>query len=261
MPVHNEVDHLGEAVARVLAAPSPVPRELILVDDASRDGSGDLLRRIAAEHAAHEAGVRLLTRAEQGGKGCAVRDGIAVATGDWIVVQDADLEYDPADFVALLQPLIEDRADVVYGSRFRRERHQVHRTMHFLVNRTLTALSNIFSGIYLTDMETCYKARPQRPAEGDAAALEPLRDRDRGDRLHRQDRGADPGAADQLRPAHTIAARRSTGRTASPRSGTSCASTASRASSRRCPTCPSGSARTARARGRAGASRRPGRSR
>jgi glycosyltransferase involved in cell wall biosynthesis len=157
MPVHNERDHVEEAVARVLSAPCPVARELILIDDASHDGSSEVLQQLAASHADHEAGVRLITRSGQGGKGRAVRDGIAVATGDWIVVQDADLEYDPADLATLVQPLIDDRADVVYGSRFRRERHQVHRTMHFLINRALTALSNVFSGIYLTDMETCYK--------------------------------------------------------------------------------------------------------
>ncbi len=92
-----------------------------------------------------------------GGKGIAIAEGISRATGDFVIVQDADLEYDPADIARLLEPLLQDRADVVYGSRFRSDGIQVHRTFHYLINRVLTALSNLASGIYLTDMETCYK--------------------------------------------------------------------------------------------------------
>jgi glycosyltransferase involved in cell wall biosynthesis len=92
-----------------------------------------------------------------GGKGTAVRAGLEHASGEFFVVQDADAEYDPNDIPRLLAPLLAGTADVVYGSRFRRERHQVHRTFHYLVNRFLTLLSNLLSGIYLTDMETCYK--------------------------------------------------------------------------------------------------------
>ena len=100
--------------------------------------------------------VRVLHKSN-GGKGTAVRVGLAEARGDFFIVQDADAEYDPGDIPRLLAPLLADDADVVYGSRFRRERHQVHRTFHYFVNRLLTLFSNLLSGIYLTDMETCYK--------------------------------------------------------------------------------------------------------
>ena len=99
----------------------------------------------------------MIQRSSCGGKSAAVADGIAAATGDFVIVHDADREYDPRDIPKLLAPLLQDEADVVYGSRFRRERTQVRRTSHFLVNRLLTAFSNVLSGIYLTDMETCYK--------------------------------------------------------------------------------------------------------
>ncbi len=159
IPVHNEVAHLPTVLARIREAACPVPREWIIVDDRSTDGSAELLDAWVREHGGEEAGMRLLVRPRHlaGGKGAAVAEGIAQATGEYLVVQDADLEYDPGDIPALLAPLLEGRADVVYGSRFRREGTQVHRTSHYLVNRGLTALSNLLSGIYLTDMETCYK--------------------------------------------------------------------------------------------------------
>ena len=157
LPVYEEADRLPPFLERLLVAPCPIPREWVFVDDASSDGSATMLQRFVEEHRGLEAGMVLIRRTENGGKGCAVRDGIEVAGGDYIIVQDADDEYDPGDIPRLLEPLLEDRADVVYGSRFRRERHQVHRTFHFLVNRLLTALSNLLSGIYLSDMETCYK--------------------------------------------------------------------------------------------------------
>lgn len=159
VPVHDEVEHLPTVLARIRDAPCPVAREWIIVDDRSSDGSTEVLRAWVREHGGEEAGMRLLVRPRHlaGGKGAAVAAGIAQATGDYLIVQDADLEYDPGDIPALLQPLLEGRADVVYGSRFRRESTQVHRTFHYLVNRALTALSNLLSGIYLSDMETCYK--------------------------------------------------------------------------------------------------------
>jgi len=101
--------------------------------------------------------LRVLRREARGGKSAAVADGIAAARGDFVIVHDADHEYDPRDIPRLLVPLLAGDADVVYGSRFRRDGHQVHRTFHVFVNRALTLVSNVLSGIYLTDMETCYK--------------------------------------------------------------------------------------------------------
>jgi len=159
IPVHNEAAHLPVVLPRLRDAACPVPREWIIVDDRSTDGSTRMLEEWVLAHGEEEAGMRLIVRPPEapGGKGIAIAEGIARATGDFIVVQDADLEYDPADLPRLLQPLLEDRADVVFGSRFRSDGVQVHRTFHYLVNRVLTALSNLTSGIYLTDMETCYK--------------------------------------------------------------------------------------------------------
>jgi glycosyltransferase involved in cell wall biosynthesis len=159
VPVHNEAGHLPVVLPRLRAATCQIPRELIFVDDRSTDGSTRLLQDWVEAHGQEEAGMRLIVRPPHapGGKGIAVAEGIARATGDFIIVQDADAEYDPTDIPRLLQPLLDDRADVVYGSRFRGDAVQVHRTFHYLVNRVLTALSNLLSGIYLTDMETCYK--------------------------------------------------------------------------------------------------------
>jgi glycosyltransferase involved in cell wall biosynthesis len=152
VPVHNEARYLRAILDRVLAVAWPLEHELIAVDDGSDDESRAIL-----EEYTQRSGVRVTRHTRRRGKGAAVRTGIEVSTGDFIVVQDADLEYDPADIPPLLDPLIEGRADVVYGSRFRRESPQVHRTAHYLGNRLLTALSNMLSGIYLSDMETCYK--------------------------------------------------------------------------------------------------------
>jgi glycosyltransferase involved in cell wall biosynthesis len=157
LPVFDEAEHLPAVLPRLLEAPCPIEREWVFVDDASRDDSAAILERFVAENATFEAGIRLIRRPVNSGKGAAVREGIAAATGDFIIVQDVDDEYDPSDIPRLLAPLLEDNADVVYGSRFRRERQQVHRTFHFLINRVLTLLSNLLSGIYLSDMETCYK--------------------------------------------------------------------------------------------------------
>lgn len=152
VPVYNEAANLPRVVERLLAAPCPIEREWIFVDDCSTDGSPQILRELATRH-----GLRLFEQPDNCGKGSAVRRGIAEATGDFIMIQDADFEYDPRDVPRLLEPLLADQADVVYGSRFRDGAPHVHRTYHYLVNRTLTLLSNATSGIYLTDMETCYK--------------------------------------------------------------------------------------------------------
>jgi glycosyltransferase involved in cell wall biosynthesis len=153
VPVYNESAHLEDVVRTLLSAECPIEREWIFVDDCSTDGSSAILERLAREH-----GFRLIRHEQNMGKGSAVINGIREASGDFLMIQDADYEYDPRDVPALLEPLIRGEADVVYGSRFKKSGQQVHRTYHYLVNRTLTALSNLFSGIYLTDMETCYKA-------------------------------------------------------------------------------------------------------
>jgi glycosyltransferase involved in cell wall biosynthesis len=156
IPVYNERFLVGELVERVLAVSPPGIREveLVVVDDGSRDGSTEILRRLAA---AHPARIRLIEQPNQG-KGAAIRRGIAEASGDLILFQDADLEYDPRDYARLVRPFLEDGADVVYGSRFLpSERRRVLYHRHALGNRLLTGLSNWFTDLDLTDMETCYK--------------------------------------------------------------------------------------------------------
>ncbi|MFY9826098.1 MAG: glycosyltransferase [Thermoanaerobaculia bacterium] len=158
IPVYNERFLAGELVRRVLAVSAPEIREMevLLVDDGSKDGSLEILRRIAAENPDR---VRLLEQGKNQGKGAAIRRGIAEATGDLILFQDADLEYDPRDYPRLIRPFLEDGADVVYGSRFLpSERRRVLNHRHTLGNKLLTGLSNWFTDLNLTDMETCYKA-------------------------------------------------------------------------------------------------------
>ena len=125
---------------------------MIFIDDKSTDGSLTILERLSGQF-----GFRLLKQAVNQGKGAAVIRGIQEATGDLIMIQDADFEYHPRDIPALIRPILDHDADVVYGSRFKKNAVQVHRTYHYFVNRFLTLLSNLFSGLYLTDMETCYK--------------------------------------------------------------------------------------------------------
>jgi len=152
VPVFNEAPALRSVVDSLMASPCPIEREWVFIDDKSTDGSLAILEELAGRHV-----FRILRQAVNAGKGAAIVRGIAEATGDFIIIQDADFEYDAKDIPSLLQPLLEDRADVVFGSRFKKNAQQVHRTYHYFVNRLLTTLSNLFSGIYLTDMETCYK--------------------------------------------------------------------------------------------------------
>jgi glycosyltransferase involved in cell wall biosynthesis len=152
VPVFNESRQLQEVIDLLFSSPCPVNREWIFVDDRSTDDSVKILKSNQAKYA-----FKLIEQEKNSGKGAAVIRGIQEATGHWIMIQDADFEYDPYDVAELVQPLLMDRADVVFGSRFKKNTLQVRRTYHYFVNRFLTILSNLLSGIYLTDMETCYK--------------------------------------------------------------------------------------------------------
>jgi glycosyltransferase involved in cell wall biosynthesis len=173
MPVYNERTTLRQVVERVLAV--PLELELICVDDGSSDGSRELLGQLQSEHPQ----IRALFQPRNMGKGAALRRGIQEATGDFVIIQDADLEYDPAEYSILLEPLMHGRADVVYGSRFLGGRpHRVLYFWHSVGNWILTLLSNALTNINLTDMETCYKAFRREvvqsiPLEEDRFGFEP----------------------------------------------------------------------------------------
>ena len=156
IPVFNERGTLIEVLRRVLAVELPLAKQIVLVDDGSTDGTGELYPTLG-EHFP-DADIRVLTHAHNRGKGAALRTGFAAATGDIVLVQDADLEYHPDDYPLLLEPILDGRADVVYGSRFvGGQAHRVLYFWHMIGNRCLTLLSNMMTNLNLTDMETCYK--------------------------------------------------------------------------------------------------------
>lgn len=160
IPVFNEVNWVAELVRRVQAV--PIPKELVIVDDASTDGTRELLNEIR-ESADN---IQVILQPHNQGKGAALRTGFQHATGEVIVVQDADLEYDPSEYLKLLQPILENRADVVFGSRFIGQSHRVLYYWHSVANQVLTTLSNMFTNLNLTDMETCHKMFRRQVLEG-----------------------------------------------------------------------------------------------
>ena len=169
IPVYNEKDTLYEILRRVTE--DPTRKEIILVDDFSKDGTREKLERMvklqkegSREVVSEDGGeavpladLRIFFQEKNQGKGAALRRGFAQVKGDIVLVQDADLEYDPRDYPKLLEPIIDGRADVVYGSRFLGGPQRVHYFWHYVANKVLTLLSDIFTNLKLTDMETCYK--------------------------------------------------------------------------------------------------------
>ena len=174
IPVYNEVKTVREIVDRVLAA-EPADKELVMVDDYSTDGTRDVLRQIESEHD----NIRVFFHERNYGKGRALRTGFEHAEGEFVIVQDADLEYDPADYQQLLRPLERGVADAVFGSRFlSTQEHRVLYFWHSIGNRVLTLLSNMATDLNLSDMETCYKVFRREliqaiPLEEDRFGFEP----------------------------------------------------------------------------------------
>jgi glycosyltransferase involved in cell wall biosynthesis len=157
IPVYNEAATIHELIGLVVKAPLPdgLTRQIICVNDCSTDGTREKLDQLPNVFPGVE--FQIQHKPVNQGKGAALRDGFKIATGDFVLIQDADLEYDPHDYPKLLQPILDNKADVVYGSRFIGEPHRVLYFWHTLGNRFLTAFSNVFTNLNLTDMEVCYK--------------------------------------------------------------------------------------------------------
>ncbi len=151
VPVYNERQTIEEVIRRVRAVDLGLEKEIIVVDDGSTDGTREVLGALDTP------GTRVVFQDKNRGKGAALRSGFAQAEGDIVLVQDADLEYDPREYPKLLEPILDGRADVVYGSRFLGGPHRVLYFWHYVGNRVLTTFSNMLSNLNMTDMETCYK--------------------------------------------------------------------------------------------------------
>jgi glycosyltransferase involved in cell wall biosynthesis len=157
VPVYNEEIYLETVISKVIAQPLPgvLERELILINDASQDATWDIMQSLQSKFPSIK--FQLINKPVNEGKGAALRDGFAKVTGDVVIIQDADFEYDPADYPKLLQPILDGKADVVYGSRFIGEPHRVMYFWHQIANNVLNLLSNMLTNLNLTDMEVCYK--------------------------------------------------------------------------------------------------------
>jgi len=151
IPVYNEIDTIEEILARVDKV--VIKKEIIVIDDLSIDGTRERLKKIAAD----KENVKVIYHNRNKGKGAALRTGFESVTGDIVIIQDADLEYDPNEYPTLLEPILDGRADVVYGSRFIGGPHRVLFFWHYVGNKLLTLISNALTNLNLTDMETCYK--------------------------------------------------------------------------------------------------------
>lgn len=154
IPVYNEANTIEELIKKVQAVDlEGAEREIIVVDDCSQDGTREILRK----YEDGTSGIKVFFHNVNQGKGAAIRTGQGKITGDVVIIQDADLEYNPEEYPNLLKPILEGKADVVYGSRFTSGTHRVLFFWHYLGNKLLTTLSNMFTNLNLTDMETCYK--------------------------------------------------------------------------------------------------------
>jgi glycosyltransferase involved in cell wall biosynthesis len=154
IPVFNEESNIDLCIESICKVNFPCNVEYIIIDDGSTDNSWEHIKKAKSKISNN---IITFKQQQNLGKGAAIHKGLTAASGNIVTIQDADLELDPNELVQLIQPLIESKADVVFGSRFHKGRFQVHRTYHYLANRFLTFLSNIFSNLYLSDMETCYK--------------------------------------------------------------------------------------------------------
>ena len=154
IPCYNEKNSISEIINQVKNVVIPLEKEIIIVDDFSTDGTREIIKNIQK----NDERIKIFFNEKNMGKGYSLRNGFAHTTGDLIIVQDADLEYDPNDYVNLLKPILNDEADVVYGSRFKGDEIDKFSFLsHYMGNRLITIVSNLFTGLKLTDVETCYK--------------------------------------------------------------------------------------------------------